>query len=80
MGQSHTIYHACSARFYCESMTMKSKLTCKGQVTIPQHVRASRQGPGSGFGLIKSRRKGVPADLDGASVQYGTPVVTGSEV
>jgi hypothetical protein len=36
-------------------------------------ARANRQAQDSGFGLIKSRRKGVPADLDVASLVTEAP-------
>lgn len=36
-------------------------------------ARAVRQAQDSGFGLIKSRRKGVPADFDVASLVTETP-------
>ena len=36
-------------------------------------ARAPRQEQGSGFGLIKSRRKGVPADFDVASFATEAP-------
>ena len=36
-------------------------------------ARAPRQAEASGFGLIKSRRKGVPADLDVASLVTDAP-------
>ncbi len=73
---------------------MRTTLTSKGQVTIPQSMRqhfglrqgmaivfeidgdhiALRPSPstesvgGSGFGLIRSRRKSVPADFDVATL------------
>lgn len=36
-------------------------------------ARAPRQAQDSGFGLIKSRRKGVPADFDVASLATDAP-------
>lgn len=36
-------------------------------------ARASRQADASGFGLIQSRRKGVPADFDVASLVIDAP-------
>ena len=36
-------------------------------------ARSPRQDGGSGFGLIKSRRKAVPADLDVASLLTDAP-------
>lgn len=36
-------------------------------------ARAPRQADTSGFGLIQSRRKGVPADFDVASLVTGAP-------
>ena len=36
-------------------------------------ARANRQAQDSGFGLIKSRRKGVPADWDVASLVTEAP-------
>lgn len=36
-------------------------------------ARAPRQAETSGFGLIKSRRKGVPADFDVASLAIDAP-------
>ncbi|MEN9376421.1 MAG: hypothetical protein RL710_1578 [Pseudomonadota bacterium] len=36
-------------------------------------ARAPQQSQDSGFGLIKSRRKGVPADLDVASLVTEAP-------
>jgi AbrB family looped-hinge helix DNA binding protein len=36
-------------------------------------TRAQRQAQDSGFGLIKSRRKGVPADFDVASLATEAP-------
>lgn len=36
-------------------------------------ARSPRQADASGFGLIKSRRKGVPADFDVASLVIDAP-------
>lgn len=36
-------------------------------------ARAPRQGPDSGFGLIKSRRKAVPVDFDVAGLVADAP-------
>lgn len=36
-------------------------------------ARSPRQADASGFGLIKSRRTGVPADFDVASLVTGAP-------
>jgi len=75
-------------------VSVDTRVTSKGQVTIPQHVRRRfgiRQGSRvefavvgdhvelrvvsrpaevkrSGFGLLKSRRRSAPADLDPAAL------------
>lgn len=45
-------------------MAIVTSVTSKGQVTIPLKLNV----PTSGFGLLKSKRKAVPADFDPASL------------
>jgi AbrB family looped-hinge helix DNA binding protein len=45
----------------------------KGDHIALRPARASRQAEVSGFGLIKSRRKAVPADFDAASLATEAP-------
>ncbi|MDD2808820.1 AbrB/MazE/SpoVT family DNA-binding domain-containing protein [Rhodoferax sp.] len=45
----------------------------KGDFIALRPARASRQAQDSGFGLIKSRRKAVPADFDVASLATHAP-------
>lgn len=52
---------------------MAVSFAIEGDHIAVRPARSPRQEGASGFGLIKSRRKGVPADFDVASVLTDAP-------
>ncbi len=52
---------------------MSVKFAVEGDHIALRPAPSVRQGAASGFGLIRSRRRGVPADFDVASLSIDAP-------
>lgn len=52
---------------------MAVQFTVEGDHIALRPAPGAKQAAGSGFGLIQSRRVGVPADLDAASLAVDAP-------